>query len=443
MAMAAAGPEGKDVDPASLPSFPYRIYILVLLTLISAVSAIDRQVIDILIEPIRQEFGLTDRDAGALNGAAYAIPFAIAAIPLARLADRFSRKTVIAVSILIWSTATALCAFGKNFGQLFAARAGVGLGEAGLSSPGPALLSDIFPRKARGTVTSLYMLGPPIGIGVAYALGGWVLEHYGWRSAFLVAAIPGFVIAPVIYFTVRNIPKGLADGVRKEQAQPSLLKTFKAILTIPTLVYMICGLALMGIFTSGVQRWIPAFLQRTQGLEAIDYGAQLGAAVAMGNFIGHLAGGPLADVVGRKDMRLQFVIALMAVTGSVLVNWFLFTTDDLASFYILAGFQAGFAGLFAAPLIMICTTLPPVWARATTAALTLMTVYLIGFGLGPGIIGWVSDLLVPSYGEESLRQAVLLLLLLAIPSALFFLLAARHYRTDLARADAALAQTTE
>lgn len=443
MAIAPVSTDAPDVDPATLPSFPYRVYILVLLLSISAISAIDRQILDILIEPIREEFGLSDGQMGALNGLAFAGVFALSAIPLARVADRFERKTVLAICVVFWSAATALSSVARSYVQLFIARMGVGLGEAGLSPTGPALIADIFPRKQRGTVTSLYMLGPPIGIGLAYAVGGWVLQHYSWREAFLIAGIPGFILGPLAYFTIRNIRKGASDGVTRDLPQPPLGKTIKAIFGIKTLTFMVLALAMQSIITSGVQRWVPAFLQRTQDIEPAVFGAALGSAVATGNFIGHLAGGPLADLVGRRDPRYQFGIALIATIGGAIVTWFLFTTDDINLFYILAGFQAGFAGLFAAPLIMICTTLPPVWARATTAAVALMSVYLIGFGISPAIIGAVSDLMVPFYGEEdSLRMAVLWLLLLAIPACLLFLVAARYYRDDLAESARQLAEDT-
>jgi len=423
----------------AMPSMAYRIYVLVLLTVISAISSIDRQILDILVEPIRLEFKLSDGEVGALNGLAYAGVYALAVIPLARLADRWPRKLVISVCVLFWSLATTLSSLARSYVQLFAARVGVGLGEAGLSSPGPAMLSDLFPRSQRGTVTSIYMTGPAIGIGIAYGLGGWIATEYGWRAAFLVAGIPGLIMAPIFYLTVRNVPKGMSDGATKDVRPPGLWQTLKTVLAIRTLAYMVAALIMQGFITQGVQRWIPAYLTRSQGLEAVDYGAQLGTAIAVGNFAGHLIGGPLADLLGRRDMRWQFGIAVFAVVGVAATNFALFTTASLGAFYLLAGLLAMLGGLFAAPLIMICTSLPPVWARATTTAIALMGVYLFGYGLGPAVIGAISDLLEPVYGALSLRYAVLWMLLLAIPAIMLFLMAAKHYRADLERSAAAAA----
>jgi MFS family permease len=421
---------------AMLPSFAYRCYILLLLTAISAISAIDRQVLDILVEPIRAEYELSDGQVGALNGLAYAGSYALAVIPLARLSDRFPRKLVISVCVFAWSLATTVSSFARSYAQLFVARIGVGLSEAGLSSPGPALISDIFPGSQRGTATSIYMTGPAIGIGIAYAVGGWVVTNYGWREALLVAGIPGLLLAPLFYLTVRNMPKGLSDGFTSDTKPPGLWLSLKVIFAIRTLRYLVLGLALQGIITQGVQRWIPAYLSRSQGLESVEFGAELGTALAVGNFIGHLAGGPLADLLGRRDMRLQFGLGFFAVVGVTLTNALLFTVSQIDALIVLAGLLSLLGGLFAAPLIMISTSLPPVWARAMTTAIALMGVYLFGFGLGPVLIGALSDLLVADYGEASLRYAVLGTTMLALPASALFLLAARHYRADLANSAA-------
>ena len=255
---------GEALSEDRLPGLPYRIYILILLTCVSMVSAIDRQIIDILVVPIAEEFRLTDGQIGGLVGIAYSSMFALSAIPMARLGDRYARRTVIAVCAVFWSAATAVSGLARSYVHLFVARMAVGLGEAGLSSPGPALLSDLFPRKQRGTVVSLYMLGPPIGIGIALAVGGWVLEEYGWRVAFLLAGVPGILLAPLIYFTVRDFRKGLADGMTRKLEQPSALKTLKAIVGLKTLIFMVCAVSLQGIIAGGAQRLVPTYLSRHQ-----------------------------------------------------------------------------------------------------------------------------------------------------------------------------------
>lgn len=426
--------------PIALPAMGYRIYVLALLTVISAISALDRQILDILVEPIRAEFALSDGQLGALNGIAYAGVYALAVIPLARLADRYPRKLVIALGVFVWSLATTASSLARSYAFLFAARMGVGLGEGGLSSPGPALLADLFPRHQRGTVTSIYMTGPAIGMGLAYAVGGWVVEAYGWRAAFLVAGVPGLVLAPLFYLTLRNVPKGLADGLQRDPPQPGLWLTLRTIVSIRTITWMILALACLALMVNGLLRWIPAYLTRVRGVEAVEFGAWLGTAVGTGSFLGHLLGGPLADWVGRRDPRRQMMIGMAAALGAALTIWALFTIDALGVFYVLVGLLSFTGGIFAAPLIMVCTTLPPVWARATTAAITLMAVYLVGYGFGPALLGVLSDALEPALGVASLRAALLSSTVLALPTLFAFFMAARHYREDLAESEARIAR---
>lgn len=429
--------------PASnphLPSLAYRAYVLGLLTIISAISAVDRQILDILIEPIRTEFRLSDGQMGAINGLAFAGVYALAVIPLARMADRYPRKLVIAASVAFWSLATLASSLARNFAFLFVARMGVGLGEAGLSSPGPALISDVFARSQRGTAMSIYMIGPAIGMGLAYAVGGWAVEVYGWRQAFLIAGIPGLIIAPVFYLTVRNVPKGMADGLTKDPPQPSLFKTLAVIAGIRTITWMIAGLAFLALAVNGVQRWIPAYLTRIEGVDALTFGAALGSMVGAGSLLGHIIGGPLADFVGRRDVRRQMGIAMGSCLLAAITIWTMFGGIALEGFYLLAGLLAFTGGIFAPPLIVICTSLPPVWARATTAAIALMAIYLVGFGVGPAAIGALSDALVQSFGDEALRAALRSAILFTLPAALCFAMAARHYPQDLAASEARLAE---
>ncbi len=418
----------------------YRLYVLGLLTLFSALSAVDRQILDILVEPIRAEFGLSDGQLGALNGIAYAGVYALAVIPLARLADRYPRKLVIAAGVVIWSLATCASSLARSFAFLFVARMGVGLGEGGLSSPGPALLADLFARHQRGTVTSIYMTGAAIGMGLAYAIGGYVVESYGWRAAFLVAGLPGLGLGALFYLTVGNVPKGLADGLRRDPPQPGLLRTLRAIVQVRTIVWMIVALACLALMVNGLLRWIPAYLTRSHGLAAVQFGGWLGAAVGGGSFLGHLFGGPLADWVGRRDPRRQMGIGIGASLAAAMSIWTLLNAGSLQLFYGLVGLLSFSGGIFAAPLIMVCTTLPPVWARATTAAITLMAIYLVGYGLGPAVLGLVSDALADRFGEGALRVALLSSSVLAVPAIFSFAMAARHYRADLAQSERQLAR---
>ena len=423
----------------SLPAFPYRIYVLLVSVLVGAISQLDRQILTMLVEPIRKEFQLTDQQIGLITGLAFALVYVIAAIPAARLADRWSRRGVVAIAVSAWSFMTVVCGFAQSFWQLFAARVGVGLGEAGGSAPIHALISDYFPQKQRGTALSIYLLGAPIGMGAGLAFGGWALAEYGWRWAFILAGIPGLVIGPLVIFTVREVRAGLADGVTQKFAPLSLRATIRTLWHIRTLPMMMLAATIQAMIGMGMHAWVPAFIERSHGLSSVEIGAKLGLFVATGSILGHLSGGPLADILGRRDVRWHLwtpvIAGLLAVCAAALAF-----TGPVEYAFPLLGVQVFLTGLFAAPMIYISTTLAPVWARATSAACSMFVINLIGLGLGPVAIGKLSDLLRPSYGDESLRMALLCSLLVVIPAAICFLLASRTYRADLDAAHVRLGQ---
>lgn len=422
--------DGRTILPKPvLPSLAYRGYILFLLTLIAGVAAIDRQILFVLVEGIRHEFQLSDKQIGALTGMAFAITFVVASIPIARLADRRPRRLVIGAAVSLWSVMTALSGLAQNFTMLFTARVGVGLGEAGAAAPSQALISDMFPPRQRATAMSIYLIGAPVGVAVGLGLGGWILQHHGWRWALVAAGVPGIVLGPLMLFTVRDIAKGAADGITRTFAQPSLIATARAIGGIRSLPWLMAGATLQALLATGLMNWIPAFLQRSHGLSPAMIGASLGAAVGAGQLIGHIAGGPLSDWLGRRDLRWPLWLGafLCLLAGMLALGAF---AGPVATFFPLIGLQIFVSGLFSSPLLSLVVSLPPVWARATTVAAMFMVMQLIGMGLGPMAIGALSDALHPAYGEESLRMALILSLLMAFPAALSFFMASRSYVAD-------------
>ncbi|AMO70602.1 spinster family MFS transporter [Sphingorhabdus sp. M41] len=419
----------------AIPSLSRRTWVLLMAMLVGATSYMDRQILTMLVEPIRREFDLTDQQLGLLTGLAFAMIYTITAIPAARLADRWSRRGVVSIAIATWSAMTVVCGLATNFWQLFLARVGVGFGEAGGSAPMQALLADYFPRRQRGTAMSIYLLGAPIGMGLGLAFAGWAVVEYGWRWTFILAGIPGLIIAPLLMLTVKEVRAGMADGISQKFDQPPFGKTIAALWGIRSLPLMMLAATLMALIGMGLQAWVPAFLERTHGLPSTEIGAKLGAALATGSVLGHLSGGPLADFLGRKDLRWHLWTPI--VTGALAVLMVLLALNGPANLaFPFFGIQVFLTGLFAAPMLYMATTLAPVWARATSAACAMFAINLVGLGLGPVFIGQISDLLRPIYGEESLRFSLMLALTVYIPAAICFGLASRTYRKD---HDAALA----
>ncbi len=432
---------GEEVQAAAeapvrtLPSPVTRYYVLVILTLVAVVNTLDRQIMTIMVEPIRLELGLNDSQMGFLTGVAFALVYSTLCIPAARLADRWPRRWIITSAVAVWSVMTIACGFAQNAVQLFLARFGVGFGEAGGTSPAHALISDLFPRERRATVLAAWMVAPPLGTGIGLALGGWSLHALGWRTTFMLAGLPGLILAPLVIFTFPKVRKGMADGVVTEPAGEPFLKTLRTLLSTKALPNMAFAATLNTAGVMAASTWLPTFLERSHGLDRAQIGAGLGLALGGGSLIGSLAGGPLLDWLGRRDLRWHLWVPTITsiVGGLASIAGYL---APMPYVFPLMATQVLLGGLFAAPMIAITLNLSPVTARATALACLFFVINAVGMGLGPQAVGIISDLARPHFGQESLRIALLCSTIVAIPSSLLFYRASRSYRRDVAHIDA-------
>ncbi|MGH7286483.1 MAG: spinster family MFS transporter, partial [Myxococcota bacterium] len=226
------------------PSRAYANYVLGVLVLVYVINYVDRQLISILIEPIKAEFGASDAQMGILTGFAFAIFYTVAGIPVARLADVWLRRSVIAIGLAVWSGMTALTGLSRSFSELWLARIGVGIGEAGGTPPSHAILSDYFPPDRRASVLGIFSLGVPIGTLVGYSLGGWIGEHFGWRAAFLWIGLPGLALAGLVRLTVREPPRGVFDQPRPPSARVSAGQVFRHLFALRTFRWIVPGVSL-------------------------------------------------------------------------------------------------------------------------------------------------------------------------------------------------------
>ena len=412
---------------------PRRFYILALLLLVSILNFVDRSVISVLVEPIRHDLQLSDSQMGFLTGTAFALTYVTMVIPAARLADRWSRPKVIALAMLTWSIMTMLCGAAKSGTQLFLARFGVGFGEGGSTPSSQAMVSDLFPRSQRSAALAVLALCSPLGTALGLSFGDWALKAFDWRTTFLLAGVPGLVLLPLVLFTIPNVPKGHSDAIAAPPPTPSLVRTIPILWRIRTFRYLVLASATQTVLSAGLPFWLPAFLQRSHHMAKGTAGTPLGLAMAAGLVIGSLAGGPLSEWLGRRDMRRQLWlgIATSLLSGSSAAAAFLVPGDAV---FLLLGMMSFFGGIFTGPLFGISLTLAPVAARATASACMLVIINLTAIGLGPLVVGRLSDWLHPSFGEESLRAALLCVTLIALPAASFFWLASRSYRGDMAAA---------
>jgi len=250
---------------------------------------------------------------GLLSGTAFALFYATLGLPIARLADRFSRKKIIAYSVLTFSVMTALCGVTKNFVALFIARMGVGVGEAGTSPSSYSIISDLFQKDQRSTAMTIFFIGGNVGILAGFIAGGYVAAHYGWREAFLVAGIPGVILAPLLLMTLREPNRGLSDKLThaSEAKKSSLMETTRFVLSQTSYRHLIMGQALLLVVMNGVVGWLPSFLERSHGMAADSVGLQMGLAMGLAGPIGMLVVTRLADRYTRRDLRWgSWVVAL-------------------------------------------------------------------------------------------------------------------------------------
>ena len=425
-----------------LPSMGYRSYFLLMMVLVSACVVAERYVLFVLVEPIRRDLHLSDFQIGLVKDFILAIVYVLAVIPIAHWSDRWSRKGIVALAALTWTVSVAICSIAKGFWVMLIGRAGIGLGEGAFTPPSQAWIADLFPPKQRGTALSIFLLGASLGTFLGPALGGWAAHQYGWRHTLLLASIPGLILAPIVWFTLRDVRAGLADGATAAQAERKrFIDVAKELMAIRTFPLLVVAAALNTLMTMGMISWAPAFIERTHGMPAREAGMQMGGALFLGSMIGHLLGGPLADLLGRKNVRWYLWLPMVSGAIAMIVGW-LILTGPATRVFPLFGLQLLIGGLAAAPLMAVVTGLAPVSSRATAVAILMVVINVIGLGGGPVLVGWLSDLLHPVYGEASLGVAMRWSLLAGIPSTILAYLASRSYKADAEAARTRLAVDT-
>ena len=413
-----------------LPGLAYRSYFLFIMVLVSASVVSEHYILFVLVEPIRKDLHLSDFQIGLVKDLAIALVYIIAVIPLARLSDSWSRKKIVAIAAFGWSLSVILCSSAKGFRLMLIGRAGIGMGEGAFTPPSQAWIADLFPPKHRGTALSIFLVGASLGNLAGPALGGWAAHEYGWRTTLLLASIPGFILAPIVWFTLRDARPGLSDGnVGGSLERQPFLAVIRELMAIRTLPLLILASALNALLTMGLISWAPAYMERTHGMLARDAGVQMGGALFIGSLIGHLCGGPLADWLGRRNIRWYLWLPMMSAACATTVG-LLILTGPGERVFPLFGLQLLLGGLSAAPLMAVVTGLAPVTSRATAVAVLMVTINVIGLGGGPALVGLLSDLLHPAYGEASLGVAMRWSLLAGIPSTVLAYLASRTYKAD-------------
>ncbi len=411
----------------------YARYVLGLLSLVYVVSFIDRQILAMLMEPIKQEFQVSDTAMGLLTGFAFVLFYTLAGIPIARLADRASRKRIIAASLAVWSVMTAASGLVGSFAQLAIVRVLVGIGEAGCNPSAHSLIADYFPPQRRATALSVYACGVYVGSAIAFLAGGWLLTRYDWRAAFFVVGLPGVVLAAVVALTVRELPRGHAEGRRVETPQAPLGEVLRHLARRRAFVLIALGTAVQSLSGYAVITWGPTFLARVHAMPWSDIGVSLGWIIGLGGSFGALAGGRLADWMGRRDVRwymrlpaLQTLLAVPFLVGFTLLPSPSQSLACFIPFYMLGAMYVG-------PMFAMIQGLVELRMRATAAAILLFVANMVGLGLGPLLVGVLNDhVFAQQYGAHAIRHSLLVVGMLGGLGCALFWAASRRLPEELA-----------
>jgi len=399
-------------------------YGLALLSLVSLFNYLDRMVIAALVEPIKRDLDLTDTQVGLVAGLAFALLYALAGLPLARIADRHSRVTLVSVCLVVWSAMTALTGFARNFVELFLTRMAVGVGEAGCVPASHSLIGDLFPPHRRAFAIGVFQAGGLVGLTFGLALAGWLAETYGWRTALMASGLAGIPLALVLYLTMPE-PKR-AVMAKPSEANETALETVTALARRPALVHLIIGISIGAFASYGMAQWHAAFYVRSHGLGLAEVGLYAGLAGGGGGIMGAIGGGLIMARLRPRNARWELWWPALTYGASIplYLGAFLFPGTAGAVVFQFASTLVAAAG-GAVALSAIQSFAEP-HRRATAIAIMLMLSSLIGLGLGPTAVGMISDALVLTAGADSLRYALAISTVFLLWASAHFFMAARH-----------------
>lgn len=408
---------------------PYDYYVVLILALVATVSSIDRTLISTVAEPIKREFHLTDSALGLVTGMVFAVSFAAFGIPLGLLIDRMRRTTLIAVMLALWSILTALTGFARSYGALALARVGVGAAESGGGATAMSIISDYFPPRRRGSALSLYYLSTPTGVAFGFAFGGMIAQDLGWRTAFFLAGIPGLILSTLILLTVREPTRGALDADHNSSVDAhGLAAGFACLIRIRPLLYLLIAGVLVTAAQSGLSAFAAPFLMRVHHISIAQAGFALGLAQLAGGYTGVLVGGILTDRVAQRSPQAPALItaymiwltAPIAIIALLLDNW-------VAAVTVWAG-QLFLNFCYYGPHFSTYMSMSPPRQRGAVASIQIVLMTLVGYGVGPVLVGGASDIFKANGVTDSLRWGMIVTATIFVIAGFFYWAAARAIR---------------
>lgn len=414
-------------------------YVLAVLVLVYAVNFIDRNLLTVLLQPIKEELGASDTAMGLLTGFAFALFYTFAGIPIARLADRGSRRNIMSIGIAFWSLMTAASGLVGSFAQLALVRIGVGIGEASATPASHAMIADLFPPERRARALAIFSTGANFGVLFGLMLGGVLQETLGWRAAFMVVGLPGLLIALLVRTTLPEPRRGESEGLAATSAvddAPTIRTTLRYLASLPTFRHLALSAGLYGIVCYGFVAWAVTFIVRVHGVGYAEVGFKAGLAIGLAGACGAVTAGMLTDRLVLRDRR--WLLWIPAAVAALQVPFHaLFALSPTAAVAIAALVPVNFLNVIFGPSSYTLTQgLAQVRMRAMASATLLFFLNLVGMGLGPALVGYLNDAFEPAYGPDAIRYSILALLVANAWGIAHSLLATKSLEADLARAAA-------
>ncbi len=370
-------------------------YVLAVLFLVIMLNFLDRQVMAILAEPIKQDMGLTDQQVGLMTGLAFSLFYTTLAVPVAALADRWNRGWIIAVAITIWSIMTMLCGAAQNFVQMFLARVGVGIGESANSPPAQSLIAEYFPPERRTFALGIYGSAVPIGAFLASAGGGWLVENFNWRIVFVIAGAPGILVGLIMWLTVKERrPHGkLLKAFERVEGEATFTEAFRDLARKPAYWHLVAGGTLVAFVAFGIAAFYGALYVRVFELGYAELGLKLGLMIGIAGVLGSWLGGGLGSWLDKKvpagSLFASALVFLLAVPATyVAVN-----VESANLSFVFLGVLTFASTFYYGPTFAMMQALASDRMRAMAVAIFLLVSGIFGIGLGPVFVGTVSDMI--------------------------------------------------
>lgn len=412
----------------------YLSYVLLIVFLINVMDIADRTVMGVIIPPIKSEFGFSDLQLGILSGLAFTIVYSVLGIPLGRLSDRRSRRNMITFCVGLWSVSTAAFGMAGSYVQMLLSRGGVAFGEAGFTPAVHSILSDYFPPSRRATALSVFGLGATMGVLIGNAVGGYLAAHFGWRVVFIAFGVPGMVLALLTIATLREPQRGNTEAGEENAAElPKATSAISFALRTRSIRFLMLATGAHLLVFYGMAVWLPPFWVRSHGLTLQQAGLAVGLATGVFGGAGTLIGGYVSDRLSRRNMGWYAWLNALCILAMIPFGIGMYLWPSTYGAVVFGCFVAFLGAVWLAPTFAVVQHVSPLRMRGVVAAVLIATQNMIGLGLGPVLIGWLSDTLSPDLGTESLRWAMFIVFFIELAAVVLYFLAGRWVAHDISK----------